>query len=163
MKKAIYPGSFDPLTNGHVDIIKRALKIVDSLTLAVLINTSKKPLFSIEERVEIIKEALKDLPQVEVDTFSGLLVDFCRKKGISLVIRGLRAVNDFDYEHAIFLMNRELYPEIETIFLMSSSENSFISSSIIKEVVSLGGVEKIKNQVPPVVFSALKKKYGRSS
>ena len=163
MKKAIYPGSFDPLTNGHVDIIKRALKIVDSLTLAVLINTSKKPLFSIEERVEIIKEALKDLPQVEVDTFSGLLVDFCRKKGISLVIRGLRAVNDFDYEHAIFLMNRELYPEIETIFLMSSSENSFISSSIIKEVVSLGGVEKIKNQVPPVVFSALKKKYGKPS
>ncbi len=160
-KRAIYPGSFDPLTNGHVDIIKRALKIVDSLTLAVLINTSKKPLFSIEERVEIIKKALKDLPQVEVDTFSGLLVDFCRKKGISLVIRGLRAVNDFDYEHAIFLMNRELYPEIETIFLMSSSENSFISSSIIKEVVSLGGVEKIKNQVPPVVFSALKKKYGK--
>lgn len=154
MKHAIYPGSFDPYTNGHHDIVKRALQVVDKLTIAVLRNTSKKTLFSPDERVELIKEVYKENPQVQVASFEGLLVDFCRAHNIGIVIRGLRAVSDFDYEHAIFLMNRKLLAGLETIFLMSSSENSFISSTIVKEVAFFGG--NIEDQVPKIVFEKMK-------
>ncbi len=153
MHSAVYPGSFDPFTNGHLDIVQRALRIADSLTIAVLKNTSKKSLFSPDERVEIIREVMKPYPQVKVETFEGLMVDFCRDRGIHLVIRGLRAVSDFDYEHAIFLMNRKLLPSLETVFLMASSENSFISSTIVKEVAHFGG--NIVDQVPAIVFQRM--------
>lgn len=155
MRSAVYPGSFDPFTNGHLDIVQRALRIVDKLTIAVLKNTSKKGMFSPEERVDIIREVVRDYPQVEVETFEGLLVDFCRERRTRIVIRGLRAVSDFDYEHAIFLMNRKLLPDLETMFLMSGSENSFISSTIVKEVAHFGG--NIADQVPPIVFERMQK------
>jgi pantetheine-phosphate adenylyltransferase len=148
--RAIYPGSFDPFTNGHLDIVERALKVVDGLVIAVLKNTSKKSLLNLEQRIELIHEVLQKYgDRIEVESFSGLLVDFCREKNTNAVIRGLRAVSDFDYEHAIFLMNRKMYPDFETLFFMSSSENSFISSTIIKEVASLGG--KVTDQVPDAV------------
>ncbi len=155
MKTAVYPGSFDPFTNGHLDIVERSIRVVDSLTIAVLKNTSKKSLFSPEERVEIIQEVLKDYPQVKVQTFEGLLVDFCRAHNTRIVIRGLRAVSDFDYEHAIFLMNRKLLPDLETMFLMAGSDNSFISSTIVKEVAYFGG--NIADQVPAIVLERMKK------
>jgi pantetheine-phosphate adenylyltransferase len=155
MRSAVYPGSFDPFTNGHLDIVQRAIRIVDKLTIAVLKNTSKKGMFSPEERVDIIREVVRDYPQVEVETFEGLLVDFCRERRTRIVIRGLRAVSDFDYEHAIFLMNRKLLPDLETMFLMSGSENSFISSTIVKEVAHFGG--NIADQVPPIVFERMQK------
>lgn len=155
MRTAVYPGSFDPFTNGHLDIVQRAAKIVDSLTIAVLKNTSKKSLFTPDERVDIIREVLKDFKQVKVETFEGLLVDFCRAHNTRIVIRGLRAVSDFDYEHAIFLMNSKLLPDLETVFLMASSDNSFISSTIIKEVAHFGG--NIADQVPPIVLERMRK------
>jgi pantetheine-phosphate adenylyltransferase len=157
MRSAVYPGSFDPFTNGHLDIVQRALRIVDKLTIAVLKNTSKKSMFSPEERVDIIREVVRDYPQVEVETFEGLLVDFCRERRTRIVIRGLRAVSDFDYEHAIFLMNRKLLPDLETMFLMSSSENSFISSTIVKEVAHFGG--NIADQVPAVVLEHMQRRH----
>ena len=150
MKSAIYPGSFDPLTNGHLDIVERSLQIVDKLIIAVLVNSSKKQLFSVEERVELIKDVLDHNAQVEVLTFSGLLVDFCRHLNVNLVIRGLRAVSDFDYEHAMYLMNQQQFTSFDTIFLMAKSENSFISSSMVKEVAALGG--DIEQQVPQAVL-----------
>jgi len=155
---AIYPGSFDPFTNGHLDIVERSLKVVDRLVIAVLRNTSKKSLFTPEERVELIREILKDKgDRVVVESFSGLLVDYCQEKGVSTVIRGLRAVSDFDYEHAIYLMNAKMHPGFETLFFMSSSEHSFISSTIIKEVASLGG--DVVDQVPAVVYERLNSIY----
>jgi pantetheine-phosphate adenylyltransferase len=156
VRNAVYPGSFDPFTNGHLDIVQRSLRVADSLTIAVLKNTSKKSMFTPDERVEIIREVLKDYPQVKVETFEGLLVDFCRTRDIRIVIRGLRAVSDFDYEHAIFLMNRKLLPDLETMFLMAASDNSFISSTIVKEVAHFGG--NISDQVPAIVFDRMQKK-----
>ncbi|MCX7632938.1 MAG: pantetheine-phosphate adenylyltransferase [Turneriella sp.] len=156
MRSAVYPGSFDPFTNGHLDIVHRAIRLFDRLTIAVLRNTSKKSLFTPEERVKIIREVVRDLPQVQVETFEGLLVDFCRSRQIRTVVRGLRAVSDFDYEHAIFLMNRKLLPELETVFLMASSENSFISSTIVKEVAHFGG--NIADQVPPAVLAHMQRR-----
>lgn len=153
MRSAVYPGSFDPFTNGHLDIVQRSVRIVDSLTIAVLKNTSKKGMFSPEERVDIIREVVRPYPQVKVETFEGLLVDFCRESNTRIVIRGLRAVSDFDYEHAIFLMNRKLLPDLETVFLMAGSENSFISSTIVKEVAHFGG--NIADQVPPIVLERM--------
>lgn len=153
MRKAVYPGSFDPFTNGHLDIVKRSLNIVDELTIAVLKNTSKKNLFSPDERVSMIQETFANYENVKVQTFSGLLVDFCREHQIGIVIRGLRAVSDFDYEHAIFLMNRQMLEGLETVFLLSSENHSFISSSIVKEVASLGG--DISRQVPPAILKQL--------
>lgn len=161
MKTAVYPGSFDPFTNGHLDIVERSIRVVDSLTIAVLKNTSKKSLFSPEERVEIIQEVLKDYPQVKVQTFEGLLVDFCRAHNTRIVIRGLRAVSDFDYEHAIFLMNRKLLPDLETMFLMAGSDNSFISSTIVKEVAYFGG--NIADQVPAIVLERMQKKRAQNA
>jgi pantetheine-phosphate adenylyltransferase len=157
MKSAIYPGSFDPLTNGHLDIVERSLQIVDKLIIAVLVNSSKKQLFSVEERVELIKDVLDQNAQVEVLTFSGLLVDFCRHLNVNLVIRGLRAVSDFDYEHAMYLMNQQQFTSFDTIFLMAKSENSFISSSMVKEVAALGG--DIEQQVPQAVLKRMQNIY----
>ena len=157
MKKvAIYPGSFDPITNGHVDIIERSLKVFDKIIVGVLENPEKKYFFSIEERVNIIKEIFKNRKEIEVEPFQGLLVDFVKRKKAKVVIRGLRAISDFEYEFQMALMNRKLNPEIETFFMMPSIEYSFLSSRLVKEVFSLGGC--IKNLVPPIVEERLRKK-----
>ncbi len=147
--KAIYPGSFDPLTNGHLDIIKRASKLFDEVTVAVLINTTKKGLLSLEERVELIEAEIKDLPNVKVDSFVGLLVDYCKENDIDVIVRGLRAISDYEYEMQIAQMNRTLNPNIETIFLMTNTKYSFLSSSIVKEVVRFGG--KVDGVIPDSV------------
>ena len=153
----MYPGSFDPFTNGHLDIVKRSLEVVDHLLIAVLKNSSKKNLFTIDKRLEIVREVFEDDDRVKVDTFSGLLVDFCRERNIKIVVRGLRVVSDFDYEHAIYLMNNKLLKELETVFFMSKGENAFISSSIVKEVASYGG--NVEDQVPPTVHAHMIKTY----
>jgi pantetheine-phosphate adenylyltransferase len=155
---AVYPGSFDPLTNGHLDIIHRARNIFDKLIIAVAINSKKQSLFSIEERQYLIKEVVGDLDRIEITSFTGLTIDFCEKHNAKAIIRGLRAVTDFDYESAISLMNKKLAPEIETVFLVASAENSFISSSIVKEVAARHGRE-VPNHVPQVVNTALINKF----
>ena len=157
-KIAIYPGSFDPITNGHLDLIQRGLKIFDEIIVAIAVNPVKQPLFTIEERVDLIREVLKDQPRVRIDHFTGLLVDFVRRQNTNVILRGLRAVSDFDYEFQLALMNRRLAPEIETIFLMTSLKWVFLSSTILKEAVSLGGV--VEDIVPPVVFQRLREKFG---
>ena len=157
-KIAIYPGSFDPITNGHLDLIERGLKIFDEIIVAIAVNPVKKPLFTIEERVELIREVLDDHPRVRIDHFTGLLVDYVRRQNTNVIMRGLRAVSDFDYEFQLALMNRRLAPEIETAFLMTSLKWVFLSSSILKEAVSLGGM--VEDIVPPVVFQRLRDKFG---
>ena len=158
-RKAVYPGSFDPLTNGHIDIIKRAAKLYDEISVAVLINTNKKELFSIEERVKLIENEIKDLPNVRVDSFHGLLVNYCEANEIGVIIRGLRAVSDYEYEMQIAQMNRSLSQAVETVFLMTNTKYSFLSSSIVKEVARFGG--NIAEIVPRPVAEKLKEKYGR--
>ncbi|EMJ65061.1 pantetheine-phosphate adenylyltransferase [Leptospira sp. P2653] len=153
---AIYPGSFDPLTNGHLDILQRSLGLFDKVIIAIAVNSNKSTLFSIEERLEFIHKVTQGLKGLEVDTFQGLTVDYCNKVGANSIIRGLRAVTDFDYEYAISLMNKKLAPNVETVFLMSSSEYSFISSTIVKEVARHG--RDVSNQVPEIVSKALLKK-----
>jgi pantetheine-phosphate adenylyltransferase len=157
-KTAIYPGSFDPITNGHLDLIERGLKIFDEIIVAIAVNPVKKPLFTIEERVELIREVLEDHPRVRIDHFTGLLVDYVRQQDTNVILRGLRAVSDFDYEFQLALMNRRLAPEIETVFLMTSLKWVFLSSSILKEAVSLGGM--VEDIVPLVVFQRLRDKFG---
>jgi pantetheine-phosphate adenylyltransferase len=157
-KIAIYPGSFDPITNGHLDLIERGLKIFDEIIVAIAVNPVKQPLFTIEERVDLIREVLKDHPRVRIDHFTGLLVDFVRQQNTNVILRGLRAVSDFDYEFQLALMNRRLAPEIETVFLMTSLKWVFLSSTILKEAVSLGGV--VEDIVPSVVFHRLREKFG---
>jgi pantetheine-phosphate adenylyltransferase len=157
-KIAIYPGSFDPITNGHLVLIERGLKIFDEIIVAIAVNPVKQPLFSIEERVDLIREVLKDHPRVRIDHFTGLLVDFVRRQNTNVILRGLRAVSDFDYEFQLALMNRRLAPEIETVFLMTSLKWVFLSSTILKEAVSLGGV--VEDIVPLVVFQRLREKFG---
>lgn len=159
---AIYPGSFDPLTNGHIDLIRRALQLFDRVIVAVATNSRKNTLFSVDERVELIREVMKgfDQERIEIDVFSGLTVDYARKQGSRAIIRGLRAVTDFDYEYAISLMNSKLAPEIETVFLMASNEHSFISSTIVKEVARHG--RAVSNQVPEIINKALLQKYEES-
>ena len=134
MRFAVYPGSFDPVTNGHIDIIERAAEVFDRVYVAILINSSKKPLFSVEERMELIKRVTKHIPNVEVVGFDGLLVDFMREKNIKVIIKGLRAVSDFEYEFQMALTNRQLAPEVETLFMMANANNQYLSSSIVKEV-----------------------------
>ncbi|MBC7363840.1 MAG: pantetheine-phosphate adenylyltransferase [Candidatus Aminicenantes bacterium] len=155
-RKAIYPGSFDPITNGHVDIIQRGKKIFDKIIVGVLDNPKKSPLFTIEERIQLIKEIFSQDPAVEVMSFSGLLVDFARRNGVNVVIRGLRAISDFEYEFQMALMNRKLAHEMETLFMMPSLKYSFLSSNMVKEVFQLGGC--VKDLVPPQVEEALKNK-----
>jgi len=139
MKIAVYPGTFDPITNGHTDLIQRSLRVFDRVIVAVALNPSKHPLFDLDERVEMVKLATKDIPHVEVEPFSGLLVDYIKQRGARAVIRGLRAVSDFEYELQMALVNRKLDQAFETVFFMPSEEYSYLTSSIIKEVASLGG------------------------
>ncbi|MGB9813465.1 MAG: pantetheine-phosphate adenylyltransferase [Thermovenabulum sp.] len=157
MRIAIYPGSFDPITNGHIDVIERSLKLFDRIIVAVLKNPNKKPLFSVEERVEMIKEATKHINNVEVESFSGLLVDFAKIKNAKIIIKGLRAVSDFEYEFQMALMNKKLDKDIETVFIMTNTRYSFLSSSVVKEVASFGGC--VKDLVPPHVEKKLKEKF----
>jgi len=156
MRIGIYAGSFDPLTNGHLDIFERANVICDKVIIAVAKNITKKTLFNIEERVEMIKECCGSVGNSEVTSFNGLLIDYCREKGVSVIIRGIRAIIDFDYEYAIALLNRRLLPEVETIFLVANSEYSFISSSMVKEVAGYGG--DVSTLVPQFVNDTLAKK-----
>jgi pantetheine-phosphate adenylyltransferase len=158
-KIAVYPGSFDPITYGHMDIIKRGLRIFDSVIIAVARNSTKNALFSIEERVELIKEVLADNGKARVDTFDGLLVDYVLTQNASVIIRGLRAVSDFEYEFQIAQMNRSISQEVETLFMMTSVPYSYLSSSIVKEVSSLNG--PVEGLVPPIVKRALDAKYNR--
>jgi pantetheine-phosphate adenylyltransferase len=156
---AIYPGSFDPLTSGHVDIIERGARIFDSIIVAILVNVEKKPLFSEEERVAIIREVFKANPHVQVETFNGLLVDYAQRKQASVLVRGLRAVSDFEYEFQMALMNRHLAPGLETVFMMPDEKYTYISSRLIKEVFSLGG--PVEGLVPPLVEEKLRTKKKR--
>ena len=158
MNAAIYPGSFDPMTLGHLDIIQRASKMFDELTVSVLDNKAKNALFSVEERVSILKEAVKDLPNVEVDSFNGLLVDYARRKNIHISVRGLRATTDFEYELQIAQTNHEIYADIETIFLTTRLEYAYLSSTIVKEVASYGG--DISRFLPPQIIARVYAKYG---
>jgi pantetheine-phosphate adenylyltransferase len=151
---AVCPGSFDPLTMGHVDIIERAARLFDRVIVAVLINQEKKPLFSLDERVEIIREVFAAHPNVSVDTFEGLLVDYAQQQHASVIIRGLRAVSDFEFEFQMALMNRHLSPQIETAFMMPAEQYTYISSRLIKEVFGLGG--HIEGLVPPLVEQRLR-------
>jgi pantetheine-phosphate adenylyltransferase len=153
---AIYPGSFDPLTSGHVDIIERGSRIFDSIVVAILANVEKTPLFSEKERIEIIREVFKDRPNVKVETFNGLLVDYAQQKGAHVIVRGLRAVSDFEYEFQMALMNRHLEPGLETVFMMPAEQYTYISSRLIKEVFTLGG--EISGLVPPIVEERLREK-----
>jgi len=155
--KVIYPGSFDPITYGHLDIIKRCSEKFDEVVIAVLNNTKKQSVFTVYERIELIKEATKDFDNIEVDHFQGLLTEYAKKKGCSNIIRGLRAVSDFEYEMQMALVNRKIYPSLETYFMVSSSKVSFLSSSIVKEIASLDG--DISCFVPKIVEDALKGKY----
>jgi pantetheine-phosphate adenylyltransferase len=155
-KKAVYPGSFDPITNGHADIIFRGLKVFDRIVVAVLTNPKKSPLFTIEERVRMIREIFRNDDRVEVTAFQGLLIDFAKKHSANVVIRGLRAVSDFEYEFQMALMNRKLNPEIETFFMVPSLSYTFLSSNLVKEVSMLGGC--LKGLVPEGVEKRLVQK-----
>ncbi|MET3698106.1 phosphopantetheine adenylyltransferase [Bacillus oleivorans] len=156
-KIAVCPGTFDPITYGHLDIITRGAKVFEEVYICVLNNASKQPLFSVEERMELIKTVTKDIPNVKVDSFQGLLVEYAKKVQANAIIRGLRAVSDFEYEMQITSMNKVLYDELETLFIMTKSQYSFLSSSIVKEVAKFGG--NISELVPFPVEKALREKY----
>jgi pantetheine-phosphate adenylyltransferase len=159
MSVAIYPGSFDPMTNGHLSIIKGGLVVVDRLIVAVLSNPKKQSLFSVQERIDMIREAVGSEPRIEVDSFDGLLVDYCRRKNVNVVLRGLRAVADFEYELQMANMNRHLFESMETVFLMANDAYFYVSSNIVKEAASLGG--DVSAQVPPNINLRLSEKLGR--
>lgn len=156
---AIYPGTFDPMTLGHLDIVRRASEVFDRLVVAVAETPRKQPWFSLEERIAMVAEATSDLPGVEITSFHGLLVDFARAQGIRALVRGLRAFSDFEYEFQMALSNRKLAPDIETVFLMTSDTFSYISSSVVKEITSLGG--NTVDLVPPCVQTMLSEKHKR--
>lgn len=155
-KVAVYPGSFDPITNGHLDVIQRAAAMFDQIIVAVAHNSEKIPMFSLKHRLELSRAAVRHLTNVTVDGFQGLLVEYCRSKKAAVVVRGLRAVSDFEFEFQMALMNRKLEPRVETIFLMPKDEYTFISSRLVREIAALGG--DVSKFVPPVVQEALKKK-----
>jgi len=156
---AVYPGSFDPLTNGHVDIISRGARLFDRIIVSILVNAEKSPLFSMDERVEITREVFKDQPNVEVDTFDGLLVDYVERRNAQVIVRGLRAVSDFEFEFQLALMNQRLNAKIQTVFMMPAEQYTYISSRLIKEVVSLGG--RVHWLVPQLVEARLREKVKR--
>jgi pantetheine-phosphate adenylyltransferase len=155
---AVFPGSFDPITNGHLDIVGRTLHVFEQVRLAVLVNVEKRPLFSVEERVALIREAFRGNRRVQVDTFSGLLVDYARKVGASVIVRGIRAISDFEFEFQMALMNRRLDPAIETVFMTPAESYSYLSSRLVKEVFQLGG--NVSGLVPASVERHLRAKYG---
>jgi pantetheine-phosphate adenylyltransferase len=156
---AIYPGSFDPITNGHLDLIARGSRVMERLIVAVLRNESKQALFSVEERLEIVREAVRPFANVEVESFDGLLVDYAASRGANLILRGIRALSDYEYELQMAQMNRRLRPELETAFLMAGEAYSFLSSRLVKEVASLGG--DVSGLVPPAVEARLKARLER--
>ncbi|AAM24705.1 MAG: Phosphopantetheine adenylyltransferase [Caldanaerobacter subterraneus] len=160
MRVAIYPGSFDPVTYGHIDIIKRGANLFDKLIVAVLLNPAKRPLFSIQERIELLKEVTKDIPNVEVDYFDGLLVEYAKKVNASAIIKGLRMVSDFEYEFQMALVNKKLNPSVETIFLMTSPKYGYLSSSLVKEIAQFGGC--LSEFVPDIVAERLMEKFKKS-
>jgi pantetheine-phosphate adenylyltransferase len=157
-RKAVYPGSFDPITKGHEDLIQRSLGFVDHIVVAVAVNMAKQPLFTFEERVALIRECVAD-KRVEVQSFDGLLVDFAKRVGATVIVRGLRAVSDFEYEFQMALMNRNLGPHIETVFLVPAFDLTYLSSSLVREVARFGG--DVSALVHPAVQQALKRKYGK--
>ncbi|MDD6214641.1 MAG: pantetheine-phosphate adenylyltransferase [Firmicutes bacterium] len=156
MRVAVYPGSFDPITNGHLDIIRRASKLYDRLIVGVLNNMNKKPMFTAEERKRLIDEVTEDIPNVTCDVFSGLLVDFAKNNGATVIVKGLRTVADFEYEFQMALLNKALNPEFETMFLMTDTKYSYISSSMVKEVAKYNG--ELNGLVPQQVISKIKEK-----
>jgi pantetheine-phosphate adenylyltransferase len=158
---AIYPGSFDPITHGHLDLIARGSRFAERLIVAVLRNEKKQALFSVEERIGMVREVAAPFANVEVDSFDGLLVDYAAARGANLILRGIRAVSDYEYELQMALMNRRLRPELETAFLMAGEAYSFLSSHLVKEVAALGG--DVSGLVPPAVDARLKAKFGRKN
>jgi pantetheine-phosphate adenylyltransferase len=158
--KALYPGTFDPPTNGHVDLIQRGAKLFEHLTVAILNNPVKNPLFTVEERVEMLREVTASLSNVSIATFDGLMVEFARQQGATAVLRGIRAISDYEYEFQMALMNRRLAPEIETVFLQPAGRYSFISSRMLKEVFSFGG--DVTGLVPPNVLKRLRGRMSKS-
>jgi pantetheine-phosphate adenylyltransferase len=156
MRTAIYPGSFDPLTNGHLDIIERAVKLFDRVVVAVAKNESKQPMFSLEERLELVRKAIKNIPSAEADSFDSLLVDYVERRNAQAIVRGLRAISDFEFEFQLALMNRKLNERVETIFMMPKDTYTFLSSRIIKEIARLNG--DISSFVPAHVRAALMEK-----
>ncbi len=158
MPNAIVPGSFDPITNGHLDIIGRAAHLFDHVTVAVAINSTKAPMFTLDERVEMVRQVCADISNVTVGTFDGLLVEYAVQRGAAAIVKGLRAVSDFEYELQMALMNRRLYPGVETIFMMTGAEYSYLSSSIVKEISRLGG--SVEGLVPDYVRRRLRPKAG---
>lgn len=156
---AVYPGSFDPITNGHLDIIKRGLRFFDKLIILVAYNPNKSGLFAIEERMELIRQVVGDDPRIRVDSFSGLLVNYVRDSGAAVILRGLRALSDFEYEFQMAHMNKKLASEVDTVFMMTGERYSYISSNIVKEIASFGG--KIDDLVPPLVRDRVFGKIGR--
>jgi pantetheine-phosphate adenylyltransferase len=153
---AIYPGSFDPVTNGHLDLIERGEKMFDRIIVAVLKNAEKEPLFSVPERIEMLREATKHWPNVEVEIFQGLLVDYARKKGAGVILRGIRAISDYEYELQMALMNRKLEPRLETVFMLPGESYSYLSSKLVREIARLGG--PLTGLVPPTVETRLLEK-----
>jgi pantetheine-phosphate adenylyltransferase len=156
-KVAIYPGSFDPITNGHIDMVERGLRLFDKIIVCIMCNPGKETLFTIKERLEMIRESLKKFPNLEIDSFDGLLVDYGAKRNANAILRGMRAVSDFEYEFQLALMNRKLNRKIQTVFLMTGFRWIFTSSSIIKEAASFGG--DVTGMVPPIVNQKLKEKF----
>jgi pantetheine-phosphate adenylyltransferase len=156
---AVYPGTFDPITNGHIDLIHRALEFVDELIIAILVNSEKKPLFSVKERIALMKNVFPKHERIRIDQFDGLLVDYASKIGAQIILRGLRAVSDFDYEFQMALMNRRLEPQIETLFLVPAEQYTYVSSKLVKEITSLGGT--VKGLVPSEVEKKMREKFHR--
>lgn len=161
MRTAIYPGSFDPLTNGHLDVIERAVKLFDRVVVAVASNESKQPLFGLEERLELVRQSIRHLPNVEADSFDCLLVDYVERRSAQAIVRGLRAVSDFEFEFQLALMNRKLNERVETIFMMPRDTYTFLSSRMVKEIAQLGGT--VSPFVPPHVEAALIGKFRRAA
>ncbi len=156
MKIAVCPGSFDPVTNGHLDIIKRAAKLFDEVIVLVVINPAKKPSFSVEERVKLIDRVVADIPNVRVDSYYGLLVDYLKEKGATVIVKGLRAVSDFEYEFQMSLTNKKLNPDVETVFLTTGTKHMYLSSSIVKQIASFGG--EIDEFVPECILGDIRER-----